>query len=95
MIDMLLASPSGLETFGQASAKSPYTAEAHTPARACGGGEERGGPDAASECALWCTIAMGALVQGQSPQQVRVGLAFFWTLGDGLLLEVLSCAFFL
>lgn len=29
------------------------------------------GPDAASTCALWCTVAMGALVQGQPPERVR------------------------
>lgn len=37
-----------------------------------GGSEElQRGSEAASTCTLWCTVAMGALVQGQPPERVR------------------------
>lgn len=36
--------------------------------------EQQRGSEAASTCTLWCTVAMGALVQGQPPERVRRGL---------------------
>lgn len=34
------------------------------------GQERQRGSDAASACTLWCTVAIGALVQGQPPERV-------------------------
>lgn len=45
------------------------------PGGSAGGGQEQQrGSDAASTCTLWCTVAMGALVQGQPPERVRLRL---------------------
>ncbi|CAM9553176.1 unnamed protein product [Scytosiphon promiscuus] len=80
MMDILLASPSGpegidqLSVEGQNVGKIPKLEEA-SPA----GDQEQSGGDAASACALWCTIAMGALVQGQPPGQIAPYMHLAWT----------------
>lgn len=42
------------------------------PAGAWGKSEPRQGTDAASTCTLWCAVAIGALVQGQPTERVRL-----------------------
>lgn len=37
-----------------------------------GGQKRQRVSDAASTCTLWCAVAMGALVQGQPPERVRL-----------------------
>lgn len=66
-MEILLASSPGSGIGGQASAGGPNTSSAES---LTGAWEQEGG-DPASACALWCSIAMGALVQGQPPKQVR------------------------
>lgn len=70
-MDVLLASPSGHEVADQSSVKGPSTPKAEKSTDARDGSGEWGGGDAASACALWCSMAMGALVQGQPPEEVR------------------------
>eukprot|EP00903_Cladosiphon_okamuranus_P014237 g13226.t1 len=43
-----------------------------------GGQEQQRGSDAASTCTLWCTVAMGALVQGQPPERVAPYMRLAW-----------------
>lgn len=73
MMDVLLRSSCGHELARMASAEDPSVPKAEYVPETWGGDEEQRGGDPASACALWCTIAMGALVQGQPPEQVRTG----------------------
>lgn len=79
MMETLLASLSGPEVVHQVSGKSPNNSKADRTQGGLGGKREWSGGDAASACALWCTIAMGGLVQGQPPEQVGSGSCVLWT----------------
>lgn len=68
----MLGSPSTPENVDYASGARINAVKTGKFAGASDRNEEQGRADAASTCALWCTIAMGALVQGQPPEQVRI-----------------------
>lgn len=71
MMEVLLPSPSGPEIDNKACPWRVNVVQAENPTNCWGADEDQSGGDPASACALWCTIAMGALVQGQPPEQVR------------------------
>lgn len=78
-MEILLRSPPGSGIVDEASTDGQAAVKVERPIRASGQDEEQDVGDPASACALWCTIAMGALVHGQPPETVWVGSGLLQT----------------
>lgn len=68
---MLLSSSSGPEMAQHVCTVDSMTPKAQHATRSSGTDAQQGLVDASSACALWCTIAIGGLVLGQPPEEVR------------------------